>query len=114
VRAGLVADALDWPWSSARAHSKQLALDPVLDIDWMERAGGWDYTDWRERLSSSQPEEDNVALRRATLCGGPLGSREFVAELERGAGRRLRVLARGRPKKGSKNAQECMFAAEKA
>ena len=39
------------------------------------------------------------SIRRATHTGEPLGSREFVRQLERQAGRRLQVLARGRPAK---------------
>ena len=42
VRAGLVASAFDWPWSSARAHSSEGLTDSVLDADWVDHAGGWD------------------------------------------------------------------------
>ncbi|MDR3701498.1 MAG: transposase [Candidatus Sulfopaludibacter sp.] len=99
VRAGFAANACDWPWSSARVHSTEGLTDPVLDADWVDKAGGWDRADWLGRLSSSRTEEEDAPLRLATLRGEPLGSTQFVAELELRAGRRLRVLARGRPRK---------------
>jgi putative transposase len=41
VRAGLAAAARDWPWSSARRHCAEAAVDTVLDCDWIARVGGW-------------------------------------------------------------------------
>jgi len=116
VRAGLVARALDWPWSSAAVHASEILRDECLDRDWVDLAGGWDYCDWKNELEASAT--DGVAdglLRRATYTGEPLGSLEFVAELERRAGRRLRVLKNGRPKKqlegsGDAAAQDLLFA----
>jgi hypothetical protein len=66
-------------------------------------------------LSSGVPEAQSHALRRATLTGEPLGSREFVAKLESQAARRLRVLDRGRPRKkldesATEAAQMCLLA----
>ncbi len=99
VRAGLASEPSGWPWSSARAHTVDHALDPVLDCRWVEYFGRWDYSEWREILSAGISGGESDAIRRATHTGEPLGSREFVAALERQAGRRLRVLARGRPPK---------------
>src|ERR1039458_2327636 len=50
VRAGLAQLPWDWPWSSARVHAIEDARDPVLDPDWAEYCGRWDYRDWRETL----------------------------------------------------------------
>jgi putative transposase len=99
VRAGLVTTAWNWPWSSARAHSMVDAADSMLDAAWREVTGPWDFAGWRERLILGQEEGESASLRRATFAGEPLGSQEFLASLERHAGRRLRVLARGRPPK---------------
>jgi len=41
VRAGLVWSALEWPWSSARAHARGLG-DPLMDWDWPDWFRGWD------------------------------------------------------------------------
>lgn len=97
VRAGLIGTAWDWPWSSALAHVLREAADPVLHADWEQETGGWDYAGWRESLQSAA-EDEGAVLRRATYTGEPFGSREFVERLERQAGRRLRILPRGRPR----------------
>jgi putative transposase len=99
VRAGLTAAAWDWRWSSARSHTVERAQDGVLDYRWPEYFDGWSYGEWREILAAGGAEGEEEAVRRATRTGEPLGSRRFVAELERRSGRRLRVLERGRPKR---------------
>jgi putative transposase len=99
VRAGLASEPWGWPWSSARAHAMDRVPDPVLDRHWVEYFGRWDYGEWREILTAGIPDGECDSVRRATHTGEPLGTREFVASLERQAGRRLRVLARGRPQK---------------
>ena len=78
-------ELLDWPW-----------------LDWMAEArlGTWNYADWRARLLAAGSPEDLDRVRRCTRLGEPLGSDEFVADLEAKAGRRLRVLGRGRPYPG--------------
>jgi hypothetical protein len=53
----------------------------------------------KELLSKGGAGDVEEAIRRATRTGEPLGSREFVAGLERRAGKRLRVLERGRPRR---------------
>ena len=97
IRAGLTVMPWDWPWSSAKAHSQKHANDAVLDRS--GRLDGWDYAGWREGLRSGISQTECDSIRRATHTGEPLGSREFLRQLERQAGRRLQVLARGRPPK---------------
>jgi len=99
VRARLASAAAGWPWSSARAHTLDHVHDPVLDCRWVEYFGRWDYGEWEEILSAGISSGESDSIRRATHTGEPLGSREFVVALERQAGRRLRVMARGRPQK---------------
>ena len=109
VRAGLAVLPWDWPWSSARAHSLEGAGDLVLDSprsDDLAHLERWDYDGWKEGLLSGIPQADCDALRRATHTGEPLGSREFLRHLERQAGRRLEVLARGRPAKRANQPDE--------
>ena len=72
----------------------------------MECFGRWDYDEWREILSAGATEGESDSIRRATYAGEPFGSGEFVAALERQAGRRLRVLARGRPPKEPEAAED--------
>ena len=92
VRAGLVADPVWYPWSSARAHitgrDDGLAkAAPLLDR----------VPDWRRLLGGGG--EDDEALRRHETTGRPLGSDAFVESLEATLGRRLRPEKRGRKPK---------------
>jgi putative transposase len=98
VRAGLTATPCEWPWSSARAHTVELARDAVLDCDWAGYCRFWDYREWRDLLLAGMPDGESSAVREATRTGEPLGSPEFVVGLERQVGRRLRLFPRGRPK----------------
>ncbi len=106
VRAGLAAQAWDWPWSSARAHSVAEASDGVLSCGWIEYFGQWNHAEWAEILAAGSPTGECEAMRRATQTGEPLGPPEFITALERQAGRRLRVWKRGRRKKTSESPEE--------
>ena len=102
VRAGMAPEACDWRWSSARAHTLPNRPDLLLDwpwVDWIKaaRLGEWSYADWKVGLDMEMGDEELNRMRRSTKLGEPLGSEDFVSELERKTGRRLRVLARGRP-----------------
>ena len=86
VRAGLAARAEDWPWSSARAHlagkdDGLVRMQPLLD-----QVG-----DWAGFLEAGLSEAEHAAIRAGERTGRPLGSPEFVADLEQRLGR---VLAR--------------------
>jgi putative transposase len=98
VRAGLAEEACKWPWSSALAHTSENTCDPVLDDAWAEHFGRWNYQEWHELLLSGMPDGESGKVRESTRTGAPLGQDEFVDRLESQAGRRLRVLPRGRPR----------------
>jgi putative transposase len=106
MRAGLVTDPLAWHWSSARAHGDAGARDERLKAGWVDYFRSWDHNEWREVLEAEMAAAEVESIRLATLTGAPLGSTEFVADLENGAGRRLRVYARGRPRRMEKVTQE--------
>ena len=94
VRAGLVRDARDWSWSSARAHLSGrddglVRVAPLLAM----------IADWRGLLNSAIPEQELRDLREHGHTGYPLGSTTFVERLERVVGRRLRPGKPGRPSK---------------
>jgi putative transposase len=102
VRAGMISEAWEWPWSSARAHASQQDHDELLDwpwIAWMEEArlGTWNHADWKSALAWATPKIELDQLRRSTRLGEPLGSESFLKESEAKAGRRLRVYTQGRP-----------------
>jgi putative transposase len=92
VRAGLVTDPFDYPWSSAQAHLQ--GRDDILATvrPMLERVG-----DWRSFLGALPQDGVEDALRRHTRTGRPLGSDAFVERCEREAGRPLRASVGGRP-----------------
>jgi len=78
VRAKLVKRPEDYRWSSARAHLNK-EPDPLLSANRLQA----DTKDWqaylRQRLSESEIDE----LRQHSRTGRPLGSRKFIARLEK-------------------------------
>lgn len=90
VRAGLVIEAWDWPWSSAKAHvagrdDGLVRVQPLLG-----KIG-----DWAEFLRL--PDGDLGGIRKHSSSGRPLGDPEFVEKCERLTGRDLRLGRPGRP-----------------
>jgi putative transposase len=89
VRAGLVARAADWRWSSARAHTTGeddgvTARGPVSER----------FPDFVQLLATA----DDAALERlraAESVGRPLGDETFLERIERATGRQLRPGKRG-------------------
>lgn len=95
VRASLADSPWDWPWSSARAHVTECTSDPVLDPQWTAGLDPWNFDEWHDILAARAPEAETAALRHATRTGGPLGSREFLATIERRTVHRLLPRPRG-------------------
>jgi len=80
----------DWPWSSVRAHmagvdDELVTVRPVLER-WPRFAS----------LLADGGEEGFAALRQAEGSGRPVGTADFVADLERILGRRIARRAPGR------------------
>lgn len=99
VRAGLAREALEWPWSSAAAHSGGSDLAGILDTsEWGAR---WTAVLWREALDRGI--EDAALLeriRQSTRTGRPAAGEAFIKQLEASADRVLRPRKRG-PKRRS-------------
>jgi putative transposase len=89
VRAGLVAGAEDWPWSSARAHLAGRDDGVVTVAPLLDRIG-----DFAAFLAEGEDSAACAVLGAAESTGRPLGNEAFIAGLERILGRKL---ARGRP-----------------
>jgi putative transposase len=80
VRAGLVAKPELWQWSSVPAHCGDAAAEGMLDVErWSRR---WTVPSWREYLCAGEAEVDVRAMRENTHTGRPLGTSEFVKQLE--------------------------------
>lgn len=95
VRAEIVEDPGDYPYSSAAAHFG-LVQDAVLGEDLFPGAQKSDYVEF---IRSSIPAGEIEKIRRGARTGRPLGSEKFVAEIERRLGKRLAALPVGRPRK---------------
>ena len=98
VRARLVGEATDYPWSSARAHTG-LQANPLLNPD---RPFPGPIGDWAAWLRAGLEEQTAERLRVNTSTGRPTGSDGFVQELEVRLGRRLRPRKRGPEKNESR------------
>ncbi len=97
VRAGLVEQAQDYPWSSAAGHC-DLREDALLAADFPP-AGVVD--DWAQWLGFDNREQEEK-LRAFTDSGRPAGGAGFVQKLEGLMGRSLAARKRGRPRKTGK------------
>jgi putative transposase len=91
VRARLVARAEDWAWSSARAHIAGKDDHVVKVAPALERIG-----DFRAFLGEQFDEAFTyAALRHAETIGRPVGSVEWLAEMEQRSGLALLPRKRG-------------------
>ena len=93
VRAGLVARAEEYPWSSAHAHV-QASADALLSTCPLESS----IPDWARYLGQEDMEQNIKEFAEHETTGRPLGSDEFVRALEQKLGRVLFPLRRGRKK----------------
>jgi putative transposase len=96
VRAGMVAEAQAWPWSSAAAHCGTADLDACLDMSMWGRA--WSEAGWRQFLEQGETESELRAIRQYTHSGRPWGPAEFTEEIEQRTHRRLTPSKGGRPR----------------
>jgi len=97
VRARLARRAWQYEWSSAAAHTGAQDAAGILCLDaWRKLATP---ESWKAYLIERTDEEFVRTLRLRTSRGRPLGSDSFISKLETIAGRRLRALPNGRPRK---------------
>jgi putative transposase len=99
VRAGMVATASQWRWSSAAAHCGTGIAPPWLDMEWWQKR--WTVEEWKNQLAAEESQSELTALRQFTHTGRPLGTPEFVAALEHSTLRPLAPRKRGRRPKPS-------------
>lgn len=104
VRAGMVPEAAQWRWSSAAAHCGSSDPEALLEMDpWRKR---WTAAEWNGYLAARESVGDGATLRQYTHTGRPLGSEEFVAELEQSTLRALVPRKAGRPTKREPDARQ--------
>ena len=97
VRARMVASSEEYLWSSAAAHCQGDDARRLLDLDLWRRS--WRPADWRAFLASGVSPQEAQRIRAHTHSGRPLGSPEFVHEIERQLNRTLAPQKGGRPRK---------------
>ena len=96
VRAGMVTHAHAYVWSSAAVHGAGAAdTEALLDLN-LWRAE-WTPESWREFLNEAAEPEAEL-IRRYTHTGRPLGSEDFVKQMERQLCRTLAPQKGGRPR----------------
>ena len=98
VRAGMVERPWDYCWSSAKFHVG------LRDADELVRDRSlWQYVnDWYDFLTSNDNEIDK-RLRKATRIGRPAGSEEFHMKVQNLTGRNLRKKKPGQAKSEEKH-----------
>lgn len=98
VRAHMVSNPFDYPWSSAIAHAGLAAPPPWLNLSTFEQL--FTPLEWQASLTELQPSGEEAAIREATRRNLPAaGSPEFVQALQLVANRKLERYPVGRPKK---------------
>lgn len=102
VRAGKVAHAGDWPWSSAPHHLGR-RRDPLItepDVWWHLGNTPFDReTAWRARLEDVMGPREAQPYTDSVVKGWALGSGAFLAQLADKTARPLTARPRGRPRK---------------
>ncbi len=99
VRARLVGRAEEWQWSSVRAHLDE-EDDGLVSVAAIRKR----YGRFREFLGDGElPEAAYRALRQSETTGRPLGSEQWLEELEKQTGRRIRPRKRGPKPKTDNN-----------
>jgi len=95
VRAGIVKNAQDYPWSSAKAHILK-EKDPLLSDNFVIE----EIQDWSAYLDSGSGNTHYNLFRQHLRSGRPLGNDAFVTKLEKITGMTLRKRKPG-PKKNN-------------
>lgn len=98
VRAGIAAQPDEYEWSSAAAHCGGADERSLLDLNLWKAE--WTAASWRSFLgNAAEQEAEAMRIRRNTHTGRPLGSEEFVWQMERTLCRTLAPQKGGRPRK---------------
>ncbi len=110
VAAGLVEEAGDWRWSSARSHlaRRRVKDDPLTDIAALAGIVPRWRAMLRRGLQAAELDEEGEAIAETIEArlrtGRPLGAEEWIIEQERALGYRMRPAKPGpKPKAGGRD-----------
>jgi putative transposase len=104
VAAGLVREAAEWPWSSARSHvaGRRASDDPLTDV----AALGAHVGNWRAMLGKGLEAMDEDAaveqIEARIRTGRPLAEAHWIADMEARIGRALAPMKPGPKPKGER------------
>ncbi len=93
VNAGMVKEAMDYPWSSARFHLGVSQSDALVN----DKSLLGLVQNWAEYLNVRDEPSIQTTLLRGIRTGRPTGSDQFVNLIEKITGRDLRMRQAGRP-----------------
>ena len=103
VRAGMVGDLAEYPWSSYHRHSGNSGQFSWVDIDpCYEELGATEElrsAKYRDFVLSAIPHREWDLIRESIQRGQLTGSKRFVDQVEAMIGRRIERRKQGRPKK---------------
>jgi putative transposase len=104
VRAGMVSDPGDYPWSSYRANALGLA-NPILSPHPLYLAlaanNAVRHKLYRDLFRTTLDDAPLADLRMALNQDQPVGNNRFYAQIEAMTGQRRTLRKRGRPKKNA-------------
>ena len=109
VRAGMVARALDWPWSSHAHYLGQRSDRLVTPHALYWALGNTPFAReaaYAALVQAGISSAEQAALTEATLRGWALGDADFVAELQKKSSRRVSKAKPGRPVAAPENTDE--------
>ena len=103
VRAGMVGDPAEYPWSSYQRHARKSGQFPWLDIDpcyeGLGTTGARRAVKYRDFVTRAIPPGEWALIREAIQRGQLTGSQRFVDQVEAIIGRRIEHRKQGRPRK---------------
>jgi putative transposase len=97
VKAGLVKNPEDYPWSSAKAHITNNFKNTILAKSNFNRLEFID--DWNSFLAADEDEMLVKQIESSISTGRPAGSEDFIRRIETITGRKIIAQKGGRPKK---------------
>ena len=95
VKAGVVSEAGDYPWSSARFHLGVTSKDALV----RDKSLLGLIEDWAEYLQGDDEPRIQATLLHGIRTGRPAGNEGFIEMIERLTGRDLMMRKAGRPLK---------------
>lgn len=103
LRAGLVARAEDWRWSSLWQRCNSFYAVPLHEWPILRSA------DWVDLVNHPQTDAEGEAIRKAVQKGHPLGANDWQRQMAARLGLEDVLNPRGRPRKQSRTPSGTLF-----